>query len=356
MNRNTIIAWALLMGLMLFWTSYKQKQATATMKQKHEQQQIDSLVQVAKNGGKPLATGSSGISEKSASTETAIGATTVSGTQASNSDSAKVTQDSTAVPHRFVSVETNRFKVRLDNEGAQIATLSLKDLAGKTPYNSQIIPDSGGALALTIDNQDLSKTLWQMDVRDTALIVSGAPATVTFKTNLPGKGTTVTRTFTFYPDSNKFSQHFEASQNISSYAIGWQSGLKETELIQHGKGFGLMSTYFSEVILDNGSNVQRVSFVGKKVFNEASGVLKWVGLRRKYVATLINFNRETTNKVVAMGSVEGDDKSYPKDYSLQIVATNYEDKDLDFDFVVLPLSYDNLVSHHQNYEKIIFSG
>ena len=73
MNRNTIIAWALLMGLMLFWTSYKQKQATATMKQKHEQQQIDSLAQVAKNGGKPLATGSAGISEKSASAETAIG-------------------------------------------------------------------------------------------------------------------------------------------------------------------------------------------------------------------------------------------------------------------------------------------
>ena len=344
------------MGLMLFWTSYKQKQATATLKQKHEQQRIDSLAQVAKNGGKPQATGASSISEKPASAESTIGPTTVSGTQASASDSVKIAVDSNATPRRFVNVETNRFKVRLDNKGAQVATLTLPELAGKPAYNPEIIPDSGGALGLTIDNQDLSQALWQLDTRDTAISVKGAPVTVTFKTRLPVKGTIVTRSFTFYPDSNKFSQHFEASQNISSYTIGWQSGLEETELIQYGKGFGLMSTYFSEVILDNGSNVQRVAFEGKKVFNEASGVLKWVGLRRKYVATLINFNRETTNKVVATGKVNAEDKSYPKDYQLEIVATNYEDKDLDFDFVVLPLSYDNLLSHNQNYEKIIFSG
>ncbi len=351
------MAWVLLMGLMLFWTTYKQKQAMAAMKLKQEQQRIDSLANVAKNGGLKLTDSQSGR-EKSATGDAAMGQaaepkTTVTAVPSSTglTDSSQV-----SVPHRFLNVETNRFKMRLDNEGAKLATLSLKDLAGKPPYNPDILAENGGALALTIDAHDLDKTLWELDTKDTALNVSGAPVTVNFKTTLPGTKTILKRSFTFYPDSNKFSQHLEASEPISSYAISWQSGLKETEKIRAGKGFGLMSTFFSEVVMDNGSNVQRVSFEGKKTFNEASGVIKWVGLRRKYVAALINFNRETTNKVVATGKVVGEDKTYPKDYQLQIIGANYEDKDLDFDFVVLPLSYDQLLTHNDNYEKIIFSG
>lgn len=351
------MAWVLLMGLMLFWTTYKQKQAMAAMKLKQEQQRIDSLANVAKNGGLKLTDSQSGR-EKPAMGEASLGQAAepkTAGTAVSNStgmtDSSQV-----SVPHRFLNVETNRFKVRLDNEGAKVATLSLKDLAGKRPYNPDILAENGGALALTIDAHDLGKTFWELDTKDTALNVSGAPVTVNFKTTLPGTKTILKRSFMFYPDSNKFSQHLETSQPISNYAISWQSGLKETEKILAGKGFGLMSTFFSEVIMDNGSNVERVSFEGKKTFNEASGVIKWVGLRRKYVAALINFNRETNNKVEATGKVEGEDKSYPKDYQLQIIGANYEDKDLDFDFVVLPLSYDQLLTHHDNYEKIIFSG
>ncbi len=351
------MAWVLLMGLMLFWTTYKQKQAMAAMKLKQEQQRIDSLANVAKNGGLKLTDSQSGR-EKPAMGDAALGQAAGPKTAATAVPISTGLTDSSQVslPHRFLNVETNRFKVRLDNEGAKVATLSLKDLAGKPPYNPDILAENGGALALTIDAHDLGKTLWELDAKDTALNVSGAPVTVNFKTTLPGTKTILKRSFTFYPDSNKFSQHLETSQPISNYAISWLSGLKETEKIRAGKGFGLMSTFFSEVIMDNGSNVERVSFEGKKTFNEASGVIKWVGLRRKYVAALINFNRETNNKVEATGKVEGEDKSYPKDYQLQIIGANYEDKDLDFDFVVLPLSYDQLLTHHDNYEKIIFSG
>lgn len=351
MNRNTIMAWVLLMGLMLFYTSYKQKQAMAALKVKNEQQRIDSLAQVAKNGGAKAAD-SLGASGKTGTGTAAMGSSPAAA--GPGKDSA-----STAIAHRILTVETHRFKLRLDNEGALVSELSLKELAGRQPYNPEIISPDGGALALKVDNQDLGKTLWQMDrdPKDTAVYVDAAPVTITFKTTLPDGKKALTRSFTFYPDSNKFAQHLEASEPITAYSIGWQSGLQETEKIHHGKGFGLMTTFFSEVILDNGSNVQRTSFDGKKTFNEESGVLKWVGLRRKYVAALINFNRETTNKVVAVGRTpEGEEKTFPKEYQLQIVSANYEDKAVDFDFVILPLSYDKLKSYDQNYEKIIFSG
>ena len=345
----------------------------AALKVKHEQQRVDSLAQVAKYGSKQavdslksnggnaskLGAQKSGMntSASAAGDATANGA---SGEMSGNGgkDSSGVAM-AAVIPHRSFSVETNRFKVKLDNEGALVSNLSLPELAGHKIFNQEIISHEGGALSLKVDNEDLSQRLWEVDgdLKDSVIAVKGAPVTVNFKTTINGGKKSLTRSFTFYPDSNKFSQHLEASEPITAYSIGWDGGLQETEKIPHGKGFGLMTTFFSELIMDNGTNVQRVSFEGKKSYNEESGVLKWVGLRRKYVAALINFNKETTNKVVAVGKEpEGEDKTFPKEYQVQILASNYEDKTVDFDFVVLPLSYDKLKSYDQNYEKIIFSG
>ena len=190
------------MGLMLFWTTHKQKQAMAAMKLKQEQQRIDSLANVAKNGGLKLTDPQKGL-EKAAIGEATIGQAADSGASTPSAQTSAIPMDTIAqvlVPHRFLNVETNRFKVRLDNEGAKIASLSLKDLAGKPPYNATILPDNGGALALKIDKQDLDKTLWEFDARDSTLSVLGAPVKVSFKTTLPGTKTILKRTFTFYPE------------------------------------------------------------------------------------------------------------------------------------------------------------
>lgn len=348
------MAWVLLMGLMLFYTSYKQKQALAALKVKQETQRVDSLAQIAKYGSKQAVDSlrTSGKLEAAKMGE----AVSVADSLPSGKDSAGA---AVVVARKTITIETNRFKVKLDNEGALVSNLSIPDLAGHKIFNSEIIKNQGGVLALKIDNEDLSKRLWEIEgaSRDSLISAKVAPVTISFKTTLNGGKKQLTRSFTFYPDSNKFAQHLEASEPITEYSIGWEAGLDETEHIHHGKGFGLMTTFFSELIIDNGTNVQRESFEGKKSYNEESGVLKWVGLRRKYVAAVINFNKETTNKVVAVGKEpEGEDKSFPKEYKVQILASNYDDKNMDFDFVVLPLSYDKLKSYDQNYEKIIFSG
>jgi YidC/Oxa1 family membrane protein insertase len=351
------MAWVLLLGLMFVWTSYKQKQATAEHNKKTEQQKKDSV----ENAAKMPTAGTAASASDSAAIAAAANRPPATLGEAAPAAGAKAAArtDSTvpAATRRIVTVETNKLVVRLDNQGAKIATVYLKDLAGHKPYNPVIIPEDGGALSLSIDNQDLSKVLWQVDGQDSVSVMGAAPATVTFKGATPDGKKTLVRTFTFYPDSTKIAQHLEASAPISTYTIGWLSGLSETEKIVHGKGVGLMSTYFSEVVIDDGVNVERVAFVGSKTFNEESGVLKWAGLRRKYVAAVVNFNRETTNKVVAVGKIpDGEEKSYPHEYELKIVGNNVDEKTVDFDFLVLPLSYDRLLTYHQNYEKIIFSG
>jgi YidC/Oxa1 family membrane protein insertase len=180
---------------------------------------------------------------------------------------------------------------------------------------------------------------------------------VQFRTKTPDGKHSLVRSFTFNPDSTGIGHRLESSANLNSYALGWNGGLHETEEIVAGKGIGLMSAYYSELIFDNGVNVERLTFTGEKVINAESGILKWAGLRRKYVAGVIDFNSDTNNKIVAHAKVPaGQESDYPHDFELLITASNVDEKALDFDFQILPLSYDKLLTYNRNYEKIIFSG
>lgn len=352
------------MGLFLVWSNYKAKQNQAAQKQKTEQMRLDSLSRAVNNpSGDSLAgakASTPGGQAQWAAPQVGQAAPGVSPTGAANADS--VANESTIVAHRILTVETNRLIVRLDNLGAKVLSLSIKELHGKTPHQGELIsPDKGGALLLTLDNEDLAKVLWKVDAIEPgsqtgdSIRVREGSAKVTFR--LAGPAGEVTRTYTFPSDTTSFLHAFKTPAEVESYTLKWPSGLNETEQIIVGKGVGLNSNFFSEVILDNGVNVQRVGFKGKKTFNEESGVIRWTGLRRKYMAAVMNFGKETHNKVVATGKIpEGREDNYPHEYELQISGTEYEDKALDFEFEVLPLAYDQLKAHGQNYEKIIFSG
>lgn len=354
------MAWVLLLGLMFVWSTYKQKQVTAEHNKKIEQLRVDSLAAAAKLPAPVTPADSSAIAAAAVRGESKLGAAADTGSKANaaGSSAAGAKADSVpAVTRSVITVETKTLIVQLDNEGARIQAIALKELAGHKTYNPDIIPKDGGALTLTVDNQDLSKLLWQVDAPATDIKVTDAPVTVGFKLTTPDGKRTLTRTYTFLPDSSKIIHHLESSIPLASYTLNWAAGLAETEKIYRGKGVGLMTSYFSEVVFDDGVNVERMAFAGSKTFNAESGILKWVGLRRKYMAAIINFNHETTNKVVAEGRIPaGEEKDYPHDYQLRVIGSNVEEKALDFDFVILPLSYDNLIPYNQNYQKIIFSG
>jgi YidC/Oxa1 family membrane protein insertase len=344
LNRNSLLGWILLMGMVLLWSQYKGKQAQTAQKQKLEQMKQDSLANAAKQPPR----GADSLSAPQAA-----------GTLQAAPAEAKTAKDTAApapVARRVIAIETDHYVLHLDNQGAKVASIDIKDIAGKQPIHRELItPAKGGALLLTLDNRDLSQAVWSVEAQD-SIRVSGDSASVSFQYTVPG-GPALRRTYTFYPDGVKFAHHLQVTGQVNTYSIQWPSGLSETEKIVHGKGIGLLSNFFSELVLDNGVTVDRERFEGRKTFNEESGVLRWVGLRRKYVAAVINFNRETAHKVVATSRIPADeDKTFPKEYELQVVGSNYEDNALDFDFLILPLSYDKLKAMNQNYEKIIFSG
>src|SRR5690606_14200288 len=216
------MAWVLLLGLMFLWTGYKQKQGLAEHNKKVEQQKADSLANVASKPKPTPAADSAARAALAASGGAQLGATrdssdtvALAASMAPGADSAAATvQAPAAAPaleRRIITVETNLFTFTLDNEGAKIGSVILKDLAGHTPKNAAIIPETGGALTLTVDNQDMSKVLWETNARESSVKVGSQPVTITFKAAMPGGQKTLTRSYTFFGDSTRVAHNLEAS-------------------------------------------------------------------------------------------------------------------------------------------------
>lgn len=369
-NRWTLLGYAALFSLMTLWMQFKGKEAKAV----REKFVADSLAK-AEKAPKPvaqkgdaflgMAEGGDANSEGNAYDTSSGDGSAMAGSAGADSalgDSAAQTARNLPdtlpkVTRQRITVKTKRFTAVLDNEGAKLAEVRLDSLHGKPLFNGTIIDaQRGGALTLSVNQQDLGKMLWRSDAQRTSYDLVSDSLRIVF-TARAKDGREVKRTYTFYPDSNTIAHRAVVPGQVNTWALSWGGGLSETEPFPEGTGFGLMSNYFSEVIFDNTTNATRETFTGKKSFNAESGVVRWVGLRRKYVAALLEFNRETTNRIDAEGSLpEGREDGFPPEYKVKISNGQWEEGALDFDFKILPLQYDRLKSYDRNYEKILFTG
>jgi YidC/Oxa1 family membrane protein insertase len=358
-NRWTLIGYAVLFSMMTLWMQYKGKQAKAA----REVFVADSLAKAAKV--KPAKT-----------TEAAMGPSTDSSIEPVQSDEAAAIgeiHDSSAtdsasgvaaeardsvvkVERKRITVKTRRYEMIFDNMGARIAGVTLDSLHGKPVHHEVLIDETrGGALNLSINQKDYGKVLWETDGSKSRYDLTSDSLVLTFSTRV--RGGNLMRVYTIYADSPTVKHRAVVPVGVETWALSWNAGLSETETIPVGKGFGLMSSYFSELVFDNGTNAARETFEGKKSFNAESGVLRWVGVRRKYVAAVIDFGKETSNRIDAQGTLpEGKESGYPHDYQVKVSNGQWEDGALDFDFKILPLQYDNLRHYGRNYEQILFTG
>jgi YidC/Oxa1 family membrane protein insertase len=264
----------------------------------------------------------------------------------------------TATERRLITVETPRFTAVLDARGARIAELRVPSIQGKALYNPVVIrPEGEGALTLSLNGTSLANTVWSTTTAENFLRADSQQVSVAFQTTLPG-GQRVTRTYTFLRGGQVIRHALAAPEgSIVSYAIEWKGGLEETDRMIQGKGIGLTSSYFSEIVYDNGTSVQRENFKGPKSFNAESGVIRWAGMRRKYVAVLMDFGREVPARIDGIGLADpGKGENAPHRYEMKVVGGAGETAALDFDFVVLPLRYEAIKAAGRNYEQILFTG
>ena len=124
-----------------------------------------------------------------------------------------------------------------------------------------------------------------------------------------------------------------------------------------GKSFGGGSYFFSEVVFNDMVGVERETVRDREKFNAETGKMLWAGMRRKYVAAVIKFPEASEATLLAEHfTARGSDSKDPGTYKLTVSDNMNGANSLAFDFMILPLNWQDIKSFDLGFEKIIVSG
>lgn len=271
------------------------------------------------------------------------------------SDSAK---GSAPIARKKIRVENEHFTVVFDNLGAKISSIVVKALPDSAGNFPEIIGDTAlGALGLKVDNVDLSGQLFALPENTPDSIFVEGDTSLVFTFADPN-GNKVIRRYGFTKSGVSIGQtvSFEGFKP-NDYEILWQGGMKETEVFPKGRSFGGGSYFFSEVVFNDMYSVEREAVRGKETFNAKDGKILWAGMRRKYVAAVIKFPSASEATLKAEHFTEsGADSKDPGTYRISLSDYMQDNDTLAFDFMVLPLNWNEIKSFDVGFEKIIVSG
>ncbi|MBF0433463.1 MAG: membrane protein insertase YidC [Fibrobacteria bacterium] len=352
MGKNRIVGWLIITLLFLVWMTYNSRVQQEKLAEKRTADSILALSDTSQKRFKETTGEIPILKQPSILHSTAI--------QGDSANQALAGDSIEHIERQHLVFETNEFIIGFDNQCACITSIQVKSLKGKTDTTyPQIIPqDKGGALSISLGGIDFSNIVWKVKGNhyESTRLEEGQETLEFTHEVVPGK--TISRIYTLYADSQKITHKFLPENAGTKYGLLWKAGMEETEEMPTGKGFGLNYSFFSEVTYHTLASIERKSFKEPEKINEDAGVIKWVGLRRKYVAALINFKRNTHNVIYATPLINKDEKNEnaQHSYSLEILGNEWENGALDFDFYVLPLQHKSLISHGEGYEQILFSG
>lgn len=273
-------------------------------------------------------------------------------------DSTKVAEAPKPIERKKVTVETDHFTATFDNLGAKISSIIVKALPDSTGAYPEIIADTAkGALGLKIDGVDLSNQLFALPENTPEKILVDSDQSLTFTFSDPN-GNKVIRIYSFTQKGVSIQQSvkFEGFRP-NDYEIIWDGGMKETEEFPKGKSFGGGAYFFSEVIFNDMVNVERETVREKEKFNEKDGKILWAGMRRKYVAAVIKYPEASEATLTAEHfDTNKENSKDPGTYRIKLSDYMNDNETIDFDFMILPLSWSEIKSFDLGFEKIIVSG
>ncbi len=362
MNKNTIVGSILIGAIMIWWfmSTSANNEAAARAEQAKKAAAKEAAAQVADSAEAPSANGlllpGSTAEVKAAPV---LGASSVAADSAVK-DSAVAANDSAAAPEapkviapRTVTVETDKFIMTLTNKGGKVQSVIVKALPDSAKQFPELIQDTAlGALDLKLGGADLSNVMFDVDAPEWINVENDTEVQFVFT---DANGNQLVRSYGFTKSGvavrqvNKFKGF-----RVENYELSWKGGMRETEVIPKGKSFGGTSYFFSEVIFKNSEITERETFSDAMAFDEAN--YYWVGLRRKYVAMSVQFDKPVPAKVNAKHiKVATEEVPDPGTYSLSI-ADEVRGDSVAYNFMVLPLQWDVVESLGQGYEKIIVTG
>lgn len=367
MNKNTIIGSVLIGAIMIWWFSMTSanNEAAAKAEQAKKAAAKEAAAVVADPAEAPSANGLV-LPGKNPEIQAApvLGGEGVAAVDSANviasSEGAKQSTDSAAVEApktiapRTVTVETDKFIMTLTNKGGKVQSVIVKALPDSANHFPELIQDTSlGALDLKLGGADLSEVLFDLgDTPEKIKVESDAEVLFTFT---DANGAQVLRRYGFTKDGVAVRQvNTLKGFKVENYELSWKGGMKETEELPKGKSFGGTSYFFSEVIFKNSEITERETFSDAMTFDNAN--YYWVGMRRKYVAMSVQFDKPVPAQVKAKHintATEGNPD--PGTYSLSI-ADEVRGDSVAYNFMVLPLEWAEVESLGQGYEKVIVTG
>lgn len=372
MNKNSLIGSILIAAIVIWWMTMSsnnaKQQAEAQAKEKEaaaamEAARADSADQLVLGDKTPelkaapvLGDSESGVrnSELDSGKVVAGDSAKVAAADSVVADSAQAAEAPKAIEPRTVTVETDKFIMTLSNKGARVQSVIVKALPDSAGNFPEIIQDTAlGALDLKLGKADLTEALFDLgDTPEKIKVENDVTVQFTF-TDASGKQ--VIRSYGFTKSGVAVRQvNRFVGFRPAEYELSWKGGMKETEVMPKGKSFGGASYFFSEVIFKNSEITERETFSDAMTFDNAN--YYWVGMRRKYVALSVQFDKPVPVKVNAKHiDVATEGNPDPGTYSLTI-ADGIRGDSLAYNFMVLPLQWDEVEALDQGYEKIIVTG
>ena len=372
MNKNSLIGSILIAAIVIWWMTMSsnnaKQQAEAQAKEKEaaaamEAARADSADQLVLGDKTPelkaapvLGDSESGVrnSELDSGKVAVADSAKVAAADSSVADSAQAAEAPKVVEPRTVTVETDKFIMTLSNKGARVQSVIVKALPDSAGNFPEIIQDTAlGALDLKLGKADLTDALFDLgDTPEKIKVENDVTVQFTF-TDASGKQVIRSYGFTKAGVAVRQVNRFVGFKP-ADYELSWKGGMKETEVMPKGKSFGGASYFFSEVIFKNSEITERETFSDAMTFDNAN--YYWVGMRRKYVALSVQFDKPVPVKVNAKHiDVATEGNPDPGTYSLTI-ADGIRGDSLAYNFMVLPLQWDEVEALDQGYEKIIVTG
>ena len=361
MNKNTIVGSILIGAIMIWWfmSTSANNEAAAKAEQAKKLAAKEAAAQVVDSSEAPSANGlllpGSTAEVKAAPvlgapatdkvTEPAeVAGSIVDSANVIASEAKQSTADSAAAPEapkviapRTVTVETDKFIMTLTNKGGKVQSVIVKALPDSAKQFPELIQDTAlGALDLKLGGADLSNVMFDVDAPEWINVENDTEVQFVFT---DANGNQLVRSYGFTKSGvavrqvNKFKGF-----RVENYELSWKGGMRETEVIPKGKSLGGTSYFFSEVIFKNSEITERETFSDAMAFDEAN--YYWVGLRRKYVAMSVQFDKPVPAKVNAKHiKVATEEVPDPGTYSLSI-ADEVRGDSVAYNFMVLPLQWD----------------
>jgi len=356
MKKDTIIGTVLIVAIMIWWmTSNSANAEAARNAEAAKKAAADSaaLVTEKSDAASSLVLPVTGNTELRAAPVLGGEAPAAEAAEGAAADSAAPADAPAAIAPRTVTVETDKFIMTLTNKGAKIQSIIVKALADSAGKFPELIQDTElGALDLKLGPVDLSEVLFDAGNAPEKIVVEN-DATVEFVFK-DVNGSKVIRSYGFTKNGaavrqvNKF-----VNFKVNDYELSWKGGIKETEELPKGSTVNAAGYFFSEVVYNNTEYVERETIGDTWTLDD--GKLLWAGLRRKYVAMTVQYDAPTRAVVNAKHFKVLDKETDPGTYSLTLKDELRADS-LAYNFMVLPLQWDEVESYGVGYEKIIATG